>query len=90
MEVYQEEPYQDDQWEEDPLTSLQWDEDFYNAVDDSIYKVVEEAMARLEDHLSRRIEQACEKLARASQALPAPLSCDSKPLLTPSPRRQAP
>lgn len=80
MESYQEELYDDDraydeQWEEAPLQALQWDDDFYNKVDDSIFKAVEQAMGPLEDRLARRIDQASERMARVAPAPSADPTC---------------
>lgn len=53
--------YEDDDYQEggdNALPDLQWNDEFYDAVDQSIYRAVGEAMPPLEQRLTQRIDQA--------------------------------
>lgn len=58
--------------EEDSLAYLQWDEQFYDAVDNSIYKAVSEVMTPMEQRLAERIDQACSRLMQPAPAIQTP------------------
>lgn len=66
--------YDDSLGEDNALSSLQWNENFYEAVDDSIYRAVGEAMAPLEERLTTKIDQAMAHLASLQVATPPPAS----------------
>lgn len=71
-----------------PLADMPWGDAFYEAVDTSIYKAVDQAITPLEDRLSRQIEQAFERLERQVAAPPqAPATSAQDTLGSPPPKR---
>lgn len=58
-------------YEDEPQGALPFDDDFYEAVDASIFRCVNEVVTPMEQRLTDRIVAECAKLAQAHSAGPA-------------------